>query len=226
MAAGLFIAGTDTAVGKTHFSALLVRALRAAGIDAVGMKPFCCGDRTDAEILCEASGPDADIALINPVWLRVPAAPYTASLVENRPLDVDTARSAFESLSKSHAFVVVEGVGGWRVPLTDSLCMSDFALSLELPVLVVSANRLGTLNHTQLTVDAIQARGAVCAGVVLNEAREPQPDAATVTNAGVLEHLLKVPLWGEVAFGTSVLPRPILEAMQSRGFLPQAPATA
>jgi len=214
MVKGLFGTGTDTGVGKTRFCSLLVKALRHNGLDAVGMKPFCCGDRTDAELLYEASGGVAPLELINPVWLRVPASPYTASLVENRALDVDTARAAFEQLASMHQYVVVEGVGGWRVPLTGQMCLSDFALKLGLPVLVVAANRLGALNHTRLTVDAILAKGAPCAGVVLNEAHAPAPDAATVTNRGVLEELLPVPMLGEMEWGTVELDSALLAAMQ------------
>ncbi len=217
---GLFITGTDTGVGKTHFSALLLRALRATGVDAVGMKPFCCGDRTDAELLHAASGEAADMALVNPVWLRVPAAPYTASLVENRILDVATAQDALVTLRNRHSFVVVEGVGGWRVPLTDQVCMSDFAVELGFPVVVVAANRLGALNHVQLTVDAIIARGLRCAGVVLNEPIPAEPDPASVTNRGVLEQLLRVPVLGELAWGEAHLSVALLASLRTHGVLP------
>ncbi len=199
MPKGLFVTATDTGAGKTRFCALLVRALRAQGVDAVGFKPFCCGDREDAVCLREASDGVLGEGEVNPVWLRVPAAPFTAALVENRMLDVALALDAFRVLSERHAFVVVEGVGGWRVPLVEGYCLSDFARELGLPVLVVAANRLGALNHTQLTVDAVQARGSQCAGVVLNHPDDGEPDTARMTNAGVLELLLPVPLLGVLA---------------------------
>jgi dethiobiotin synthetase len=210
----LLVTGTDTGVGKTHFCSLLVRALRGRGIDAVGMKPFCCGERDDAERLYEASGGVADLALVNPVWLRVPAAPYAACLVENRMLDLDAARRAYAALAAAHALVVVEGVGGWRVPLTADFCASDFAAELGIPVLLVSANKLGTLNHTQLTVDAIRGRGLPCLGVVLNQPAAPDACPAAVTNAAVLEQLLSVPLLGEIPFNAGELPRPVLDRLQ------------
>jgi dethiobiotin synthetase len=219
MAKGIFITATDTGAGKTYFTSLLVRSLRAAGVDAVGFKPFCCGDREDAERLYEACDGTVELGLLNPVWLRVPAAPYTAALVENRTLDVATALDAFHSLCSRHAFVVVEGVGGWRVPLTDQMCLSDFAAQLALPVLVVAANRLGALNHTQLTVDSIAARGSVCAGVVLNEPAPAEPDPARITNMGVLEQLLAVPVWGELAHGTETLPAFVLKMLRRQGIL-------
>ena len=220
MANGLFVTGTDTGVGKTRFCTLLLKALRGAGVDAVGMKPFCCGDREDAELLHAAAECVAPIALINPVWLRVPASPYTASLVENRALDVDTAKGAFEQLVQGHQYVVVEGAGGWRVPLTQQLCLSDFALSTALPVLVLVANRLGAINHTQLTVDSIRAKGGVCAGVVLNETAPQSSDAATLTNRGVLEQLLPVPVLGEIAWGATELDPSLTRALQKHGLIP------
>ena len=219
MKRGIFITATDTGAGKTYFTSLLVRGLRAAGVDAVGFKPFCCGDRDDADRLYEACDGAVELGLINPVWLRVPAAPYTAAFVENRTLDVATALDAFQTLSSRHAFVVVEGVGGWRVPLTDQMCLSDFAAQLALPVAVVAANRLGALNHTQLTVDAVAARGSVCAGVVLNEPGSEEPDPARITNLGVLEQLLAVPVWGELAHGTGALPAAVLKSLRGQGIL-------
>ena len=208
----LFITGTDTGVGKTHVAALLVRALRAAGTDAVGFKPICCGGREDAVALAEASG---DVALndVNPVWLRPPVAPYAAAMIEGRIADLALVREKFAQLRAAHTAVIVEGAGGWLVPVTRDFSMADLAAEFALPVLVVAANRLGVINHTLLTVAAIRASGLKCAGVVLNHPHAPQPDdPAIVTNAGVLGELLAalpggaVPLLGEIEFGAEVLP--------------------
>lgn len=217
MAAGLFISGTDTGVGKTHVSALLVRGLRAAGVDAVGVKPFACGDRADAEFLDAANGGVLEMGLVNPVWLRVPAAPYTASLVENRSLDVDLAMDAFRTVSQRHEFVVVEGVGGWRVPLTQQICASDFAVELGLPVVVVVANRLGALNHTRLTVDAVRARGLPLAAILWNEVKVAEGSPATLTNRSVFEHLLPDAFQGEVSFAAKSLSDDLLKHLLMRG---------
>jgi dethiobiotin synthetase len=212
---GFFITGTDTGVGKTHTTALLTSALRSVHVDAVAMKPFCCGERDDAEILANASQNVAAIELINPVWLRVPAAPYAASLIENRTLDLETARSAYQQLIGSHSAVLVEGVGGWRVPLTADFCASDFAKELGLPALVVCSNRLGVLNHTQLTVDAIIAKGLHCAGVIINHPEPAGECPAVITNAAILEQLLAVPVLGEIPHGASTLPPLILAKISS-----------
>jgi dethiobiotin synthetase len=157
----------------------------------------------------------ADLALVNPVWLRVPAAPYSACLVENRLLDVDAARNALRTLRSAHEWVIVEGVGGWRVPLTADLCASDFAAEIGAPVLVVAANKLGALNHTQLTVDAVRMRALRCLGVLLNRPEPGDATPASVTNEAVLEQLLPVPLLGEVPHGASALSDALIERIHT-----------
>jgi dethiobiotin synthetase len=212
---GFFVTGTDTAVGKTRLAAMLVGALRAAGVDAVGFKPICCGDRDDAVVLAAASGGSMEVNDVNPVWLRPPVAPYTAAMIEGRSVDLALAGRTFARLRAEHATVIVEGCGGWLVPVTRDLSMADLAIEFALPVLVVAANRLGVINHTLLTVAAIKASGLRCAGVILNHIQPPAADdAAVLTNAGVLGELLAVPLLGEVAFGTSALPAGMIERLR------------
>ena len=199
----LFLTGTDTNVGKTYVAALLIRALRTAGRDCIGMKPICCGERADAEELHAAS--DRAIALndVNPVWLRPPAAPYTAAMIENRPIDLALIRETFARLRGAHESLIVEGVGGWLVPITRDYFVSDLAAEFALPIAVVVANRLGALNHTLLTVQAIRARGLECAGLILNHTLPPPepPDIATTTNRAMLEDLLDLPVLFEITHG-------------------------
>jgi dethiobiotin synthetase len=196
----LFLTGTDTNVGKTHVATLLVRALRAAGRDCVGLKPICCGGREDAEALHGAADGAISLNDINPVWLRAPAAPYTASLIENRALDLDLIRESFGRVRAAHESLIVEGAGGWLVPITRDFFVADLALEMGLPVAIVVANRLGALNHTLLTIGAIRARGVELAGLILNHPSAEQ-DLATTTNRGVLEELAGVPILFEVAHG-------------------------
>ncbi len=200
-----FVTGTDTDVGKTFVSELLIRGLRALGRDIVGMKPICCGDRGDAERLQAASGESVPLNLVNPVWLRTPAAPYTAAMIENRMLDLDLVREGFSRLRSAHKQVLVEGAGGWQVPITRDYFMSDLAAEMGLPVIVVVANRLGALNHAFLTIDAIRAKGLICAGLVLNHVQAPVADIATPTNRAMLETLRDVPVLFEVAYGQTSL---------------------
>ena len=112
-----FITGTDTGVGKTYATARLIRRLRAQGLDTVGFKPICCGARDDAEVLRAAADDALTLNEVNPVWLRTPAAPYTAAMIENRPIDLALIREGFASLRARHSSVLVEGVGGWLVPI-------------------------------------------------------------------------------------------------------------
>jgi len=199
-----FLTGTDTGVGKTYVAGLLIRALRRAGFDTVGLKPICCGERDDAEALRAAADDELGLDDVNPVWFRFPAAPYTASMVENRMPDLDQIRDRFGRIRAGRRSVIVEGVGGWLVPITRDYFVADLAIEMGLPVVVVAANKLGVLNHTLLTVQAIQARGMRCAGVILNNIGDAS-DAVTSTNRSVLEHLLEVPVLYEIEMGQAAL---------------------
>ncbi len=218
MSQSYFIAGTDTAVGKTHVSALLIRALRADGLDAAGFKPLCCGGREDAEILAAAAGDRLALNEVNPVWLRPAVAPYVAAMIEGRFVDLALVRETFARLQMEVTSLIVEGAGGWFVPVLRDFSMADLAVEFALPVLVVAANRLGALNHTLLTVRAVQAAGLECAGVILNQIKAPaEDDAAAVTNQAILEELLGdlgVKLLGEIAYGAETLPAGILEKLR------------
>lgn len=198
-----FVTGTDTGAGKTRFSCLLIEALRASGLAAAGYKPVCCGDRGDARLLAAASG-GLDPDRVNPVWLKAAAAPLVAGMLENRPVDVAALLEDYRNFAAEHPVVVVEGVGGWRVPLADGYDMADFAAELELPVIVVVGNRLGALNHTILTVDAIRARGLEIAGLVVNQLSD-ELDIASITNKGMLEQLTGVPILAEIIHGQDFL---------------------
>jgi len=186
----LFVTGTDTGVGKTHVTCRILRQLRHDGVDAVGFKPLCCGDRDDVLALAEASGM-TDLEAINPVWFRSPLAPWAAAREENRSCDRSLIFDRFDALRSRHACVVIEGAGGWEVPLAGSETMADLAAGFAVPVLVVAANRLGALNHTILTVQAIQSRGLTCSGVVLNRIEAGRDDdLAARTNLEVLQIFL------------------------------------
>lgn len=201
-----FVTGTDTGVGKTFVAALLIRSLRAAGFDTVGLKPICCGDRGDAEALHAAGDFSIPLHDVNCTWLRTPAAPYTASIIEDRLIDLDAIRETFARVRGTHRSVVVEGVGGWLVPIQRDFFVSDLAQEMALPVVVVASNRLGAINHTLLTVRQIRAQGLACAGVILNNHLDDS-EIATATNRSVLETLLEVPVLCEIERNqTALLP--------------------
>jgi dethiobiotin synthetase len=189
----LFITGTDTGVGKTHIATRLLHLLRASGVRCAGMKPICCGDRGDAEALLAAGSDGLTIEEVNPVWLKTAAAPLVGTLREKIAIDVEQIVLALQRLHGKVEQVIVEGAGGWLVPIRSDYFVSDLAVAMKLPVVVVAENRLGCLNHTALTVRSIAACGVACAGVVLNS-REISADVAALTNPDVLRRILEVPL--------------------------------
>jgi dethiobiotin synthetase len=198
-----FITGTDTGVGKTYVTRLIVETLRNAGQDAVGYKPVACGDRQDAAILAAASG-GLELDEVNPVYLNTPVAPYVAGMLENRTVDPAVLIAGYHQLAARHANVLVEGAGGWEVPLAANYRISDLAADLKLPVILVAGNKLGALNHIILTVNAIRAKGLVCAGIILNQL-EDEMDTAMITNKGVVEDLTGVPLLDHLIHGQDFL---------------------
>lgn len=189
----VFVTGTDTGVGKTTFTVWLLQRLRARGLQVAGYKPICCGDRDDATQLLAASSPGLTIDEVNPVWLRTPAAPLTAATVEQCEIDRAALGNGFVRLKERFDFVAVEGVGGWKVPITTDYFTSDLAAELHLPVLLIAYNRLGCLNHVFLTLQGIEAAGLKCAGIVLNDLA-PEPEIATATNAEILRRCLDLPI--------------------------------
>lgn len=189
----LFITGTDTGVGKTHIAARLLHLLRASGIRCAGMKPICCGDRRDAEALLAAGSDCVASDEVNPVWLKTPAAPIVGALMEKVTINIEQILSAFHTLQERVEYVVVEGTGGWLVPIRSDYFVNDLAAAMKLPVLVVAQNRLGCLNHAILTVRTIAAQQLRCVGLVLNST-EMANDIAALTNADILKRILDVPL--------------------------------
>lgn len=203
-----FITGTDTNAGKTYVTALLIEALRRAGHDAVGYKPFACGDRLDAHHLRVASGEQHTVEEINPVYLKAPASPFAAAWLENKTVDLDLARHGFYALAARHGTVLVEGAGGWEVPLAEGMTMADFAAELALPVILIVDNRLGCLNHALLTLRGIREKGLTCSGIVLNHAQDER-DLASISNRAVLERFTDVPVLMEILHGESQVDWPL-----------------
>jgi dethiobiotin synthetase len=188
-----FITGTDTGVGKTFVTGGLVRYSRSQGIDSIGMKPICTGDNDDVRQLLEACGNCEPEHLINAVWYRTPVAPYTASIIEDRLIDLEAIRESFGQLESRHSSVLMEGVGGIAAPISARYDFRDLARELCLEVIIVAANRLGVLNHTRLTMDAIHAAGLHCSLIVLNSVAADS-DISQSTNLSVLETLVEVPV--------------------------------
>ena len=167
MGHSIFVTGTDTGVGKTFFTVGIIRVLREIGIDVVGFKPIECGGREDSEKIRVASGETQSIDEVNPVWFDQPLSPMAAA-DSPKDLNLDGIKAAHQELVEKHELVMVEGAGGWGVPLTPECRIGDLASELSDEVIIVAENRLGALNHVLLTFDAVQTRKMDCARVILN----------------------------------------------------------
>lgn len=183
-----FITGTDTDSGKTYVTSLLLRALNAAGQPAVGFKPVCCGDRGDVEALLAAGAPGVTADEVNPVFFAQPLSPLVAGWMADLAFDFPAVLEAWKVLSDKHEHILVEGAGGWEVPVTVKETMADLAVALGLPVVVVINNRLGALNHALLTVRAVQSRGLRVAAMVLNYPHDER-DSASISNPAALREI-------------------------------------
>ncbi len=227
-----FIAGTDTDVGKTYITALLTKALRQQGINAVAYKPVACGSTEDAQQLFAAytENPiegvpvlDLEIADICPVYFQLPASPYTAMKVSGHE---DQASQLVQEMNESLTYlqenfdvVLVEGVGGWEVPLMKDMSMADWVFELSqrcthpLEILLVADNKLGMLNHTKLTTMAIRARGLVCQYLILNYTKE-EWSSVCISNRAEIGDWAGVELLSEVIHGQDYLELPELFLQQ------------
>jgi dethiobiotin synthetase len=156
--------------------------------------------------IATAAGSDGlTIDDVNPVWLKTPAAPFVGSLMEKVDIDIDHILAVFHSLQIGSEHVVVEGTGGWMVPIDSNYFVSDLAVAMKVPILAVAYNRLGCLNHAVLTVQNILGRGLRCTGLVLNNAQE-MGDIAAQTNADILRKILDVPVLAELGKNLTELP--------------------
>lgn len=198
------ITGTDTEIGKTYVTALLLKDLRRRGFMAAGYKPVACGDRQDPRALREATDPNLSLDEINPLYLRTPTAPYVAANFERQTVDLDMLAAGYRHLASRFDPVLVEGVGGWEVPLAPGKTVADFALLLDLPVILVVGNKLGAVNHAIMTAKSIAARGLTCRGVVLNHLGE-EWDTAALTNKALIEEFTGLPVLAELIHGQDSL---------------------
>ncbi len=195
---GFFVTGTDTGVGKTLVACALLRAFARRGLRAVGMKPVAAGGDEDVAALAAASNVQVERSLLNPYLLRLPVAPHIAAAEDGVAIELAAIERSFAALSERADVVVVEGVGGFRVPLTDGEDSADLAVRLGLPVILVVGMRLGCLNHALLTVEAIAARALPLAGWVANAIDPQMPKRPE--NVAALRVRIAAPLVGEVPF--------------------------
>ena len=206
---GIFVTGTDTGVGKTRVATALLRAFARRGLRAVGMKPVAAGcERIDGALVSEdvaalaaASNVTLPVDLINPYRFQPAIAPHLAAELAGETISLQRIGDAYVALAARADRVVVEGAGGFLVPLNEREDFGDLARLLELPVLLVVGMRLGCLNHALLTAEAVQRRGLQFAGWVANRLDATTPGFEQ--NVQTLCKRLDAPLLGIVPFAVS-----------------------
>lgn len=197
-----FVTGTDTGVGKTLVSATLLHVLAQNGIRAAGLKPVAAGaelrdgvwHNEDADILASESSVKLPPEVATPYLLREAAAPHITAALEDVRLDPEHIHACYDRIAEMTQAVIVEGCGGFRVPLTDRFDTADLAQQMKLPVILVVGLRLGCLNHALLTAEAIVARGLNLVGWVGNVVDFGMPHA--MANMEALKARLPAPLLG------------------------------
>ena len=172
-ARGLFVTGTDTGVGKTRVAVALIHTLRAQGLRVAAMKPVSAGSapgelNEDVVALMQAANVEAEVSDVNPYAFADPIAPHIAAQLAGVTIELAIIVAAYARLAAMSDVVVVEGAGGWRVPLNEHEDMADLAQYLGLPVVLVVGLRLGCLNHASLTAESIALRHLPWAGWVGN----------------------------------------------------------
>lgn len=205
---GLFIAGTDTGVGKTLVAQALIQRYVAAGKRVAAMKPVSAGCvqtpegwlNDDVAQLRAASNVALPLALMNPYAFELPIAPHIAAQQAGIEIDLARIESAYREIESQSDEVIVEGVGGLLVPINATQTAVDIVVRLNLPVILVVGMRLGCLNHALLTVEAMQQRGLTLAGWIANRIDPAMP--AFDANLASLQARISAPLWGLASSST------------------------
>lgn len=206
MANGLFITGTDTGVGKTWISAGIMSLLKAQGQSVIGMKPVASGCEVtehglrneDALILQQQGSIDIDYIQINPYAFAPAIAPHIAAQQAGITINIQEIENKYQELTQQAEWVIVEGVGGWQVPLNDDETVADLAVALALPVILVVGMRLGCINHALLSAAAIERSGLQLAGWIANQI-DPEM-AEQKQNLLSLQQRINAPLLGSVPY--------------------------
>ena len=214
---GLFITGTDTGVGKTVVTAAILAWLKDRTVSAGVMKPIETGvdpecssaANSDALFLMECGSIPDDLSEVSPIRLKAPASPFQAARMENRALDSSTLLTAYRTLASRYEWMLVEGIGGVRVPITANYQVLDLMSDLGLPAVVVSRYRLGTLNHTLMTLNTLKQRQIPIRGVVFNHTEPGDLDPVEQEQPSLIQELTGIPVLGEF---------PYMERLDSQSF--------
>ncbi len=201
---GYFITGTDTDVGKTWVSLGIIEALKQQGKKVGVMKPISAGcEQTenglrneDAVLLQQHSNIELDYDLINPYAVEPAIAPHIAAADQGIRIDIETLYQKLQTIEQQSDCVVVEGAGGWLVPLNDFQTMADLAKRFQLPVILVVGMRLGCINHALLSVEAIRATGLPLVGWIANQVSAEMN--CLDENIATLQQMIDAPMLGQI----------------------------
>jgi len=207
---GYFITGTDTGVGKTVVSLALMHALQAQGKSVAGMKPVSAGclkteyglRNDDALQLQKAATTEIPYEIVNPYAYEPPIAPHIAAHQLGDQISINRIEDCFNVIASQSDLVIVEGAGGWLVPINENETMADVAVRLNLPVVLVVGMRLGCLNHALLTVESIQNHGGKLAGWVANQTDQNMLNSNE--NMRSLEARIEAPMLGVIPWSNSI----------------------
>ncbi len=205
---GLFITGTDTGVGKTLIAGAIAKILADGGHKVGVFKPVATGCIShweglvsrDSEFLAYCANSNLRLTVINPVAYVTAAAPIVSAAEEHRPVDFKKIATIYDEICRNCDIVIIEGIGGIRVPLTDEFDLRDLAVEFDLPVVIVSRPNLGTINHTLLTIDSVRTAKLEIAGVVINGYDSSQTTIAEETARQVISQCGDVTILGDVPF--------------------------
>ena len=192
----IFVAGTDTAVGKTMVAGALASALRIRGLRVGVMKPISCGARDDARFLMDCAGVRDPMDQVNPIFLKHPLSPNVAASLEKVRIDLKKIKSAWGSFKDQYDFLVIEGCGGLLVPVTGRFFVMDLIPLLRARTVLVSRSGLGAINHCLLSLEALRRRKARVAGIIFNRLRGGPLSLAEKTNPRVISRTGKTPALG------------------------------
>ena len=208
MARGYFITGTDTDVGKTYVAQCLIRAFREQNYLTAGFKPVASGGRyaggrlqnEDAELLMQQSNVNIPYELVNPYCFEPAIAPHIAAKRQDCIVSLDVIKSSYQQIAKQSEVVIIEGAGGWCVPLSELQSFNTIPVELDLPVILVVGLKLGCINHALLTQAAILQTGCRLVGWVANEVQQGFEEKQE--NINFLKKNLHAPFLGAINFDT------------------------
>lgn len=203
---GFFVTGTDTGVGKTRITLAVMRTLQQQGLRVAAMKPVASGcemsadgmRNEDALLLQKYASQNYPYDIINPYAFAPPIAPHLAAARAGITIDLTRIIAGYQQLAAASDGVLIEGAGGWLVPLNETQTIADLAVALGLPVILVVAIRLGCINHALLSAQAIRTSGCVLAGWIANHTLPADAQSADIIQS--IEARIAAPLLGDVTY--------------------------